>query len=283
MIVPYQQRIHSIRITNLFIYNREFLSFQIHTILSRLEKLTIHNIQSQYLEKCLLYLRILPKLSSLDIECIDEIPNATNIYRILFRLRVLKHCQLSFNLKGNAHTFAPFIEVYSSMEHLVIKNSIRFDQLERILLCVPKLRYLTCLNLFQVNKQQINLEPIILNRLTHLVLKMRHTTFEQFKRWIKNLKHRIEVLCISTKYDFAYLDSYQWEEFIINYLPRLRIFDIQHTYAVHKDNLNRISDKQFTSAFWLKRKWFFEHSHGWKNNWDNRVFHSINPYRYYRN
>jgi hypothetical protein len=282
IIIPNQLRIHLIRLTNLFIY-REFISLQTKTILTELKTLIIHNIRLEYLEKFLIYLRILPKLSSLSLEPLDEISNSTNIYRQLFCLPVLKHCQLFFNLKQNAHLFPIFINTYSPIEHLVIKNSIRFDQLERLLSFVSNLRYLTCLNVFQINDKQNYIQPTLLPKLTHFSLKMRHTTFEQFKRWIKNLIHRIEVLHISTKYDFAYLDADQWKELITNNLPHLRIFDIQHTYAVHKNNPNRISDTEFNSEFWRKRQWFFEHLHGWKNNWDNRIFQSINPYRYYCN
>jgi hypothetical protein len=50
---------------------------------------------------------------------------------------------------------------------------------------------------------------------------MRHTTFEQFKRWITNLFHQIQVLYISTKYDFDYLNANQWEELIKDYIPHL--------------------------------------------------------------
>jgi hypothetical protein len=66
---------------------------------------------------------------------------------------------------------------------------------------------------------------------------MRHTNFDYFKGWIINLIHQIEILRISTRYDFAYLDANQWEELILNYLLNLQIFDIHHTYSVHNDNL----------------------------------------------
>jgi hypothetical protein len=123
IIIVNQLRILSIRLTNLFIY-REFISLQ-----TVLETLIIHNIISEHLEKFLIYLHILPKLSSLSLEPIDEILKSTNIDRQLFRLPVLKYCQLSFNVKQNAHSFPMFINKYSSIEHLVIKNSIRFDRL----------------------------------------------------------------------------------------------------------------------------------------------------------
>lgn len=282
--ILYLLQTRSIRLINLFVYDHDFSPLRIITVLSHLEKLIIHNIKSDYLEKLLYYLRFLPKFHSLDIEPIDQIRNPIDIYSQIFLLSKLKYCKISFNIKSDARLLPLSVKKYSPIEHLIIKNSIRFDQLERLLSYVPQLYRLTCLDICQLKHEQKPIRPIVLNKLIHVSLQMRHTAFIQFKKWIKNLLHKIEDLRISTQHDIHYLDANEWEELIRDYLPNLRIFDIQHIYAVHKDKkqlidiIEKIS--QFNSPFWCNHQWSFEHLHGWKNNWDNRILYSNNPYKY---
>ncbi|CAF1146161.1 unnamed protein product [Adineta steineri] len=196
IIIPHQLRINSIRLTNLFIYNHSFSPLRKLTSLCQLEKLIIHNIQMNYLEELLISLRVLPKLYSSDIEPIDVITNPSRIYDRIFRLPVLKYCQISFKIKPNAILLLETTNKYSSIEHLIIRNDISFHHLDTLLSFIPHLRYLSCLNIFRLKDSPTNIRPIILNKLSHILFQMRHTTFDQFKQWITNLSHRIEVLCI---------------------------------------------------------------------------------------
>ncbi|CAF3643583.1 unnamed protein product [Rotaria sordida] len=145
IIIRNRHRINLLRLSNLFIYDHSaFLLF--HKILKfrRLETLILDNIESYCLENLLYQLTSSPFLSSLIItSVIDNVINKNTIYRQIFRLPALKYCKLS--LKGSVHPdpLPVATNEYSPVEHLIINNTVRCEQLNSLISYVPQLRRLS--------------------------------------------------------------------------------------------------------------------------------------------
>ncbi|CAF1322043.1 unnamed protein product [Rotaria sordida] len=73
MIIPNQHRIKSLYLSNSFIIDDIFSSTRIELELTRLEILILNKIPSIYFENLLKCLLVLPYLSSLIINCEDQV------------------------------------------------------------------------------------------------------------------------------------------------------------------------------------------------------------------
>ncbi len=65
-------------------------------------------------------------------------------------------------------------------------------------------------------------------------------------------------------------------------MPNWRVFDLKHDNYLYFDNPSSYRDtlKEFTSRFWIERKWFFVHQHEWQTEeLESGIFYSTNPYR----
>ncbi len=90
---------------------------------------------------------------------------------------------------------------------------------------------------------------------------------------ISNLK----ILSIYCSNNLEFLNAHRWEQLILNYYPQLEKFYL--TYSHCKTNSDRYSIysglNQFSSLFWIQRKWLFEIIIDNKN-----INYIIHPYRY---
>jgi hypothetical protein len=76
--------------------------------------------------------------------------------------------------------------------------------------------------------------------------------FNQFEIFIKNIHCQLKVL------DFTYLNADRWERFISQNLPQLEEFKFEYyenTIDSNKSSINPERRNQFTSPFWIARKW----------------------------
>ncbi|CAF1091440.1 unnamed protein product [Rotaria sordida] len=96
IIIPYQYKIKSLHLTNPFINEILFSSNSIELKFIRLETLILDKITYEYLGKLLNHLISFPYLSSLVIICVDFVPNQNIFYCQIFRLPILKYCNLSW-------------------------------------------------------------------------------------------------------------------------------------------------------------------------------------------
>ncbi|CAF1161919.1 unnamed protein product [Rotaria sordida] len=283
IVITYQHRITSINLSNPLIINRIFSPISIRLKFTRLENLSLHNVESKYLEELLIHLISLPCLSSLVINCIDNVQNKNTIYHQIFRLPVLKYCKLSLERNIEFNPLSIATSEFSPIEYFIISNKLYIDELNAILTYIPQIRRLSIRNLHQFSKNEtIKLYPVVLNYLIHVSMTMTKVTFDEFESIIKTLFHQIQVLFIATKDDQAYLDACRWEELIVAHLPNLQIFDIQYEHCFHKDHhlLDDVVLNKFNSLFWFERKWFFEYYIYYTRNNNHVIFYSINPYRY---
>jgi hypothetical protein len=289
IIIPFHHRIKSLRLTNLFIF--DFIFSSVHAIpkFIRLETLILKNIDSTYLEDILNYLAFLPYLSSLVIIAINFVQNKNYLYRQIFRLPQLKYCKIALQERVESQPLPIAINEYSSIEHLAIMTPVRIDECYRLLSYVPQLRRLFLHTLNGYDIERLEISPIVLNYLTHVFLNFLEFNFDEFESLVIKCFRQIQVLRIVTReymsgHDIEFLNAKRWERLILTYMPYLHIFDIDHEGFISSQQQNqRIyipAFEQFSSPFWLERKWFFTQHYVPVTNWTKARFFSSNPYRY---
>ncbi|CAF1208513.1 unnamed protein product [Rotaria sordida] len=259
MIIPYQHRIQSFYLSNLFIVDLFLSSFSLISKLIQLQTLIIDKIQSKYLNNFLNDLFFLPHLSSLVLICKNYVPNRNNFYKQVFRLSSLKYCKLSIHALHPPEQLPIATNEVSPIVHLVIKDTINLNELFAFLSYVPQLHRLSIDRRSTCN-MQMNVCSIVLNHLTHVSLNLRDVTFDDFEILVKkNLFHQVQVLYILTHGDIVYLVANRWQFLILSHMPYLRIFDIQHRVIINATNREIYPDlfDQFESLFWFERQWFF--------------------------
>ena len=260
IIIPYQDRIQLLHLSNPFIIDLFLSSFSVMPKLIQLQTFIIDRIPSKYLQKLLNDLFFLPHLSSLILICTAYVPDRNNFYKQIFRLPYLKYCKLSIHAPRPPEQLASATNEYSPIERLVIKDDINFHELSVLLSYVPQLHRLSIDHLIASN-MQMNVCSIVPDHLTHVYFNLHDGTFDDFEILIKNFFHQIQVLSISTPWDRSYLDANRWKQLILSYMPHLRVFDIQYYVIINtieKEIYANLFD-QFYSSFWFDRQWFFLH------------------------
>ncbi|CAF3192332.1 unnamed protein product, partial [Rotaria sp. Silwood2] len=174
-------RIKSFRLSNPFATDMTLLLFPITTNLTRLESLTINNIESDYFEGVINHLFSLPSLSSLVITSIDYITNQNDIYQKIFRLPTLKYCQILCETLKHLRAMSIATNEFSSIEYLVINNKVSIDQLYSLLPYVPQLRRLSLGHLCEPRWSRTDMNSIILNYLTYVSLELYSVSFDNFE------------------------------------------------------------------------------------------------------
>ncbi|CAF1153630.1 unnamed protein product [Adineta steineri] len=244
IIIPYQNRITLLQLSNHFI--ADLFSVQYNNMI-QLRTLILRNIESKFLNNILTDLVCLPSLSSLVIKPIDTHPNGNDLYRQIFRLPVLKYCNVTFNeaIFSESLPIATDKEV-SPIEIFLINHDCRIDQLNAFLSYVPQVRRVSCHILSKLSNHQIPIRSIELKNLTHLSLTMKDLTFDQIRLLIEKLFNYLQVFHITTNYSLSYSDINQWERMILPYLLNLRIFHV------------KLLSDQPKYLFWFNRQWYFE-------------------------
>ncbi|CAF4737921.1 unnamed protein product [Rotaria sp. Silwood1] len=135
----------------------------------QLETLIFDNIDTKYLNNILKYLIYLPKLYSLIFSLIDYIQNPS----ILFH-----HIE---------------IKIFP-IEYLIINNRFSIDSLYDIFLCLLKLFYLSIDCLVGSNDPEFDRDPIVLEYLKYISIKVDNIHFNIFKKLIICFFGSVEVL-----------------------------------------------------------------------------------------
>ncbi|CAF2737583.1 unnamed protein product [Rotaria sp. Silwood2] len=173
----------------------------------------------------------------------------------IWSLPKLTHCHLYIDFHQNERLFPRLNTISSSLEYLSVeKFNFDLSKLDHLFQHTPHLRHLN-VRLFDHSFDQqlscsiplmITLKLVIQNSLNHLVNLLQN---------LSNLCHlTVETLDID-------LDGQQWEQIIIDHLPKLRIFQLKmHIKLEDNDDKQLKIDKlitSFRSPFWLdEHQWF---------------------------
>ncbi|CAF1424667.1 unnamed protein product [Rotaria sordida] len=284
ILMPNQNRINFLRLSNPFIAEIIFSRPRLVFNFIHLETLVLENIQIKYLYKILDNLVHLRKFYSLTISISDYIESLTLIFARIFLLSKLKYFKIEYQTKNYEEPlFTVLIEDdYSPMQSLIINGRFPFDSFGHLLYCLPKLQHLSidCLVQQRFDTEEEELSLIQLKYLKYVSLHIDHIEFTKFKKIIRKVFHYVQTLRLTTYHDAAYLNAKQWQKLIVTYMPYLRIFDINHEGSV-KTNTLTYHDiiNEFNSSFWIKNRWFFTHQHISKDQPDNVILYSTAPYR----
>ncbi|CAF0874418.1 unnamed protein product [Rotaria sordida] len=284
ILIPYRYRINLFRLSNPFIADIIFSPPRIILQFIHLEKLILDKIQMKYLSKIFNYLTYLPKFHSLIISIGDYIESLDILFTHLFHLLTLKYCKIEYEIKNSEYPLSIYLTEYdsSSIQYLIINGCFPFKSLNNLLCCLPKLRYLSINYLVHCRDylEREDLSPIKLKYLKNVSLKFDCIRFDKVEKILKNFFYYVQILRLTTRYDQAYLNAKRWEDLIVNYMPNLRIFDINHETSMVNNNLSYHDlINQFNSSFWIKKNWFFTHQHDWTRRLDSGIFYSTDPYR----
>jgi hypothetical protein len=268
-ITPNIKRIISLNIS------KYFLDFFSINLFSSLESLTIHQIQSDKISLILNHLILLPRFSSLSIHSLDYFQDENSIYLSIFNLTKLIFCKLTYP-SGGERVPLPISSIhYSRLESLIINGHCRLDQLISILSYTSKLRHLSCQYLYGSGCTEINFS---LN-LTSICLILYQISFDELKLFLSKISFQLKKLQIKKLNDENYFHAEQWKELIINSLPNLSIFNFQYTLLINNNSYQRLIN-QFSTNFWIQRKWFFDYYYYKIENSTYLNFFSIIPYKY---
>ncbi|CAF3894523.1 unnamed protein product [Rotaria sordida] len=232
-----------------------FFSFGFHfQQFTKLQSLSLYYIRStdlinNIIHDCphLIYL----KISKCNFD--DHMEKAQICVNNIWNLIKLKYCYLDIPFCNNFHI--PLSTIISlSLENLSIANDL-FN-----------INDLICLFQHTPNLQNLNLRiedtsyneqfPFIIPLLSKLKISFKGS-LDTLKNLLQNMPTLSELI-IET--DGIYIDGYQWEQIIINYLYKLNVFRLLMFYKIDVEkNINDEIDQlleSFQTKFWL-------HDHQW--------------------
>jgi hypothetical protein len=152
-------------------------------------------------------------------------------------------------------------EQFNTIQSLDMVHSCTFNEIAHIVSYTPDLNHLSIFHAAQNDSiSGLNLS-ITLSKLTYLSIYAVLIKFDQLEMFIKNIHCTLKVLHVITRSeDLTYLNAEQWERFILKKLPQLEEFKLQYYEEVTDPNKSLTylgGPNQFTSSFWIARKWVF--------------------------
>ncbi|CAF1282683.1 unnamed protein product [Adineta ricciae] len=257
---------------------KQFLEFFTIDRFSSLKTLITQHIPPDRIITLLQQLRSLPNFSSLSIESSDYFQDLNVIYLSLFQLTKLKYCHFKYPHGGNRVPLALAVDPRQILEHLIIDGHCRLDQLVAILSYLPRLKHLSCNQLYGAHYDEMKTSI----NLTTIRFKLHALEFHDLKLFLVNVSSRLKILRIWKTGDDDYLRAKGWEELIEHYMPCLDTFDFQYSNSANFDTQQKLV-QEFSSKFWIDRNWFFDYYYYYDSQVDDECyfnFFSIIPYRY---
>ena len=184
-----------------------------------------------------------------------------NLINTIWQMPKLINCSLSIrSCSKNQHRYPSVIS--SSLKYVSIQDFYADEQsLFRLVEYTPHLR---CLYVYSDMRYEYSTMPLLLslikfefneNRFSIPFVSFGNDRLEMFLQKVPNLRH-LTVNSLS-----MFLDGYQWENIITNYLPKLKIF--RCTMCIRINTLEKLEEdlnnllRSFQSHFWLRNdRWF---------------------------
>ncbi|CAF3774879.1 unnamed protein product [Rotaria sordida] len=178
------------------------------------------------------------------------------LFKNICNIPNLTHCNLS-SIQTISIRFSEILIVSSSIENLSMENiTCNLHALSNLFKCTPHLQRLcTTVDLSSMDEQLEFVIPSIIS----LKLSFRGS-FES----MNNVFQKMPNLCYLTiDTSGIYLNGYTWEQIIIHYLPKLKIFQLKMDFEfTDYNNIQEQIDEllnSFRSEFWLvEHQWFVE-------------------------
>lgn len=267
IILPNRHRLLSLHIESN--WNVPYLSdfFYFDPSFERLESLRLTNLSTvQILFHCI-YLVQLPRLYSLKISLDDDddsqiLPNFDLIYRAIFSLPVLKHCEVSFSMDWFDNDFSIVIpkmlnQKATSIECLCIDHPASISNIFSLLEYTPKIRYLKCEIVENFDEITENLVKMKLPFLKQISIRVIRYFFDKVETCMHCIGEQVEILKLQLSDNISYMNAARWERAIKKDLPRLKVLDIVLDDIVY-DEIESIYAliNPFYSQFWFERGWF---------------------------
>ena len=236
-----------------------FLSHGFHLYqFENLQALTLSNLHSSYiLDKFLTECSRLPFLTHLRLlQCHLSISRtrANRLYDQIWNLPQLTHCYLDIHF-FNQNYFPRPTSISFSLRYLSISNiSCYSKELIDLFQFTPNLQSLF-IDFMDYSETFERTFPI--RSITRLKLSF-DSSLDILRNLLQNLPD-LQHLTLETIH--IYMDGYQWEDFILQYLPKLKRLEMKMGFSpVNNQNrdeqLDRILDS-FRTKFWLdEHQWF---------------------------
>ncbi|CAF1062572.1 unnamed protein product [Rotaria sp. Silwood1] len=226
----------------------------------QLKKLSLYHISSYgIIKKVLFQIRYLRHLTHFDlINCHLKFHRKIlhDILNRIWLLLELNHVHLDLNFV-NAHEFITPTIRSKSIEYLIIENTLLNSiDLIRLFRCTPNLRHLTVMIDQFSNDTQF---PSKIESISSLKLFVDHLT----DGTINLLKNMPNLTCLTLQTGKHYMNGHKWKELIINYLPKLKIFQfIMLCNVNNEEEMNEMFDS-YRTPFWLNERQWYVRCH-WK-------------------
>ncbi|CAF2115131.1 unnamed protein product [Rotaria magnacalcarata] len=221
---------------------------------TQLKSLSLYHISSiETLKKLVKHFAHLQHLTHFDlIDCHVVFQHKTSRYLInrIWRLPKLTHCHLDLHFQYNSDFTIPNIRS-KSIEHLWIENIVfDFNDLNRLFRSTPNMRHLIARIDQMPENQQF---PFFIESISSLRLIVDHLTSGTINLF-KNMPNLTSLTLQTGKHD---MNGHRWEQFIIDYLPKLKIFRFWMFFIADTDEeVNEIIDS-YRTPFWLiHHQWF---------------------------
>ena len=259
-----RHRIYSLNISDDSILDRFIHHCTINSTFIRLQSLNLNSLPAYKFLALLSDLISLPRLCSLTCSLASCFVDISYIYRIVFRFQYLNYLKLSLPIIEDLEDFEQAICVIeqkqlSEIEYLVMDHCCTLHDFLSIISFMPKLRYLTCQTLFQI-EENISREIFSISmNLTHLTIDRCELKFHLLEILIQKLPSQLQTLrMVNHSNDYLYLDAYRWEELITEHLPCLKVFSLKFYERLNDQWVLTPSHRslnRFLSTFWSDRQW----------------------------
>jgi hypothetical protein len=210
--------------------NRLLLPFFIDSSFHRLQSLVLIEPEPNTLILILEELIDLPRFYSLTIEELYYLKDLTEVYRIILALPKLRYCKMSISYSDLCISLPLSAdEQLRPLQYLIIDHYCTFNELSTILSYTSQLRYLSFIESYKIDGIIEIISSFISTNIAYLRLRVQHVKFDQFETFIRQIGLKLKVLIfITLSEDIAYCDAHQWEQLIVQDLPKLEKFSLQY-------------------------------------------------------
>ncbi|CAF1504007.1 unnamed protein product [Adineta steineri] len=243
---------------------------------THLQSLSLCHLRSdEIIDKILTKLYYLTHLSLSECYCPHDQKNVANIINTIWSLPRLTHCWLDITIENTDYFITPSI-ISFSLTHVSIKSLFcNLKELASLFHFTPGLQYLHVGIIERSNDFRL---PMVVSSIRSLNLSRvdsRHviTTL---------LQHMPNLRSLTVVTEDVYIDGYQWQQIISDYLPAIEIFRFRMGFRSYNNNEKEQEVIRLLNSF-RGPFWFVEHQWFVRCHWNptegyDRIYVYTLPY-----